>query len=184
MSRRLRDIGAYRTVGRAPSVSHMSSHDTAQLTAVTPGTAPAGTGVRRASSVRRPLVVAGAAAAAFLIWMIAVPALGADLVVRETPGSATTQVSGGAVLSSALVAGFLGWALLAALERRTRLAATLWRCIAAAVALVSLAGPLGLAVSGTGVLLGLHVVVAGILLVALPGRSTRSQGPGRPASSG
>src|SRR5699024_7366411 len=124
-----------------------------------PDPATVGGGTRR----RRALVVAGACAAALAGWFLAGPLLGIDLAARSAPGAATTQeITAASVILSSILAGLAGWALLALL------------------ALLSLFGPLTLA-QGTGatvVLPLLHLAVAGVLLVALPG--ARPGGAGRP----
>ncbi|QDO87659.1 hypothetical protein FNH13_04315 [Ornithinimicrobium ciconiae] len=109
--------------------------------------------------------------AALLTWLVADPVLGVDLEVLTTPGGdATRLVSAGAIVSSTIIVGLLGWALLAVLQRISGRGTTIWRWTATTVALLSLAGPLTLAqtTAATVVLTVLHVVVAAILLVALP----------------
>jgi hypothetical protein len=109
----------------------------------------------------------GAAAAAAVVWVVAVPVLGIDLAV--SPGGQPQSVSLGAVVATSSVAGLLGWALLAALETRTRRAVTVWSMIAVTVALLSLGGPLSAGASGaaTAALVALHVVVAAVLIPGL-----------------
>ncbi|WP_114905673.1 DUF6069 family protein [Ornithinimicrobium murale] len=128
----------------------------------------------QAQRSRRALVIAGATAAAVLLWLVAGPVLGTDLQVLEGPGArSAAPVTAGAVITSTVVAGLLGWSLLAVLQRLTSRGATIWRWVASLVALLSLCGPLTLAQSsgGTVALALLHVLVAGILILALPGRS-------------
>src|SRR5699024_4678630 len=66
---------------------------------------------------RRLLVIGCAAAAAWAVWLVTGPVLGADLAATPSPGAAPVSVTAGSVLVSAVVAGLLGWALLAVLER-------------------------------------------------------------------
>lgn len=117
---------------------------------------------------RRWLVVLAAMAAAVAAWTIAHPLLNIDLLVEDGSGS-TRQVSHLAVTLSSLFAGLVGWAVLGTLERLTARAHLVWRVLASLVFVVSLAGPFS-AVSNdaTVVLLGLHCLVAGILIVGLP----------------
>ena len=124
---------------------------------------------RRASS--RAAAVLGAAAASGAAWAAAVPLAGVDL--RVELGDRAQTVGLGAVVGTALLAGALGWALLAVLEHRTSRAATLWTRIAVVVATLSLVGPLsgGATAAATAVLLALHLVVAAVL-VPLLRRST------------
>ncbi|USQ80746.1 DUF6069 family protein [Ornithinimicrobium faecis] len=143
--------------------------DTGPLT----GKAPRRSG--RAQPGPRLAVVASAGATALLLWLVAGPVLGINLDVLLTPGATTpVPVAAGSVIISSVAAGLLGWALLAGLERISRHGATIWRCLAGAVALLSLGGPLSLAQSGGGtvVLTLLHLVVGGILLIALPRAGT------------
>lgn len=183
MSCRDGDIAVYPRACVLPSVEPMRNH-TAEATTTTapdattsppdPTDLPArrGTAGRRASVAgRRASVVAGAGAAALLTWLVAGPVLGINLEVLKTPGATTpVAVTAGSVLVSAVVAGLSGWAALAVLERVSVRGTTLWRWIATTVALLSLAGPLTLAqdTGGAVVLVLLHLVVAAVLLVALP----------------
>lgn len=126
-----------------------------------------------ASAGRQALVIAGAAAAALLVWLVAGPLLGINLEALKTPGSASAvPVTAPEVLLSGVVAGLLGWASLSVLERVSARGSTRWRWVAAAVALFSLAGPLTLAQTAGGamVLSLLHLTVAGVLVTALPAR--------------
>lgn len=171
MSCRAGDIVVYPRSGLLPSVNPMNT--LTQDTTTVPVTDPSGTSAHRgASAGHRALVVAGAAAAALLAWLVAGPLLGVNLEVLQTPGAATAvTVTGGSVAVSALAAGLLGWAALAVLERvSSRRGPTVWRWIAATVTLGSLTGPLTLAqgTGGTVVLTLLHLIVAGVLLTALP----------------
>lgn len=132
---------------------------------------PGAAAPRTGSTERRSLVVAAAAVAAMLTWLVADPILRIELEVLAAPGGTTTLVSAGSIVASAIIAGLLGWVLLAVLERRTTQAVTVWRWVAGAVALASVLAPLSLAQNpgATVVLTLLHVVVAGILVTALPG---------------
>lgn len=126
--------------------------------------ANAGPGRRR---LLRAGAVAGAAAAAGLVWVLAVPVAGVDLAVRM--GEQVQDVGLGAIVGTALAAGLLGWALLAVLESRSRRAVGVWTAVALAVLVLSLAGPLTSAVTGAAaaVLVALHLAVAGMLIPAL-----------------
>lgn len=175
------DIDVYPPARALPSVKrmrnqHQTQTPTTPLTPM-PGTdRPAAGTARRGSASRRALTVVGAAVAALAVWLLAGPVLGIDLDVRQAPDSSTlVPVTASAVVISSVLAGLLGWALLALLERWGARGVIVWRSIAGAVALLSLGGPLSLAQStgGAVVLALLHVVVAGVLLVALPrARST------------
>ena len=125
---------------------------------------------RRGRVAVRPaaLAVAGAAGAAVLAWAVAVPVLGVDLRVG-TEGAATA-VGPGSVVAAAVLAGLLGWALLALLVRSVARAGTVWRAVAVVVLLLSLGGPLamGVGTASVVVLLTLHAVVAAVLIPLLP----------------
>jgi len=96
-----------------------------------------------------------------------------DLVVRT--GSATQHVNVVSVVVTAVVVTIAGGGLLRVLERRAKAAVGLWTTIAAAVLLVSLAGPLGAENVAAGlVLAGLHLVVGGVVIVGLR-RSARGR---------
>lgn len=192
MYRRTADIDVYRVAEAIPSVKDMRNHtttdDRADIRPSThPGTHPSthsdpgpltGKVPRRSGRAQpgpRLAVVASAGATALLLWLVAGPVLGINLDVLLTPGATTpVPVAAGSVIISSVAAGLLGWALLAGLERISRHGATIWRCLAGAVALLSLGGPLSLAQSGGGavVLTLLHLVVGGILLIALPRAGT------------
>ena len=125
---------------------------------------------RRGRVAVRPaaLAVAGAAGAAVLAWAVAVPVLGVDLRVG-TEGAATA-VGPGSVVAAAVLAGLLGWALLALLVRSVARPGTVWRVVAVVVLLLSLGGPLamGVGTASVVVLLTLHAVVAAVLIPLLP----------------
>src|SRR4051794_2683019 len=117
---------------------------------------------------RRWFTVLAAMAAGTAAWTVAGPLLGVDLVVRS--GGHLQHVGQLAVVLTGLVAGLVAWGVLALLERFTSHARGLWRALAAVVLVLSLAGPLGaVTTSATVALVVLHLVVGGVLIVALPG---------------
>ena len=118
---------------------------------------------------RRRLIVIGAgAAAAALIWTIAVPVFGGQLLVRFGAG-APQAVGLGFVVAGSVAAPLLGWALLAFLERRTSRAGTLWTRTACVVLLVSFALPLsaGVTISTKTTLMLMHIVVGSVVIIGL-----------------
>jgi len=118
----------------------------------------------------RAFAVTAAVLAALVVWAVAVPLLGVQLTVRTTPSSSSMQTIGaGFVLAVSLLASLLGWGLLAALERRTQRAGTVWTVAAGVVLLLSLAGPLTAAVTTGGKvsLVLLHLSVAAVLIPLL-----------------
>ena len=115
----------------------------------------------------RVLGVIGAALADVAVWAVAVPILGIQLLVRF--GNAAPQgVVLPAVVGSTVVAGLLGWGLLALLERRTSRARDIWTAIALLVLLVSMSLPLaGTTVSTTVTLALMHVAAAAVIIPVL-----------------
>lgn len=123
---------------------------------------------------RRWLIVLTTMAAATAAWAVAVPLLGVDLAVRSGPDT-VRPIDGLPVTLVSLAAGLAGWLLLVVLEKMLAptKARRVWRIIAAGVLVVSLLGPLAAAnATSAAVLLGLHLLVGGVLLVALPGPVT------------
>lgn len=118
---------------------------------------------------RRFLIVIGAAAAALALWTVAVPIAGVDLEARQ--GGGVQQIRPVMVAIAPLLAGFAGWALVAVLERWTSRPGRIWKITAASVLAVSLLGPLGgVGAASKLVLLGMHAVVAAVLIPGLAGR--------------
>lgn len=117
--------------------------------------------VRRA----RALAVAGAVLAALAIWVVGEPLLGHDLVVRQE-GQQPRDLGAAAIGVFALAPSLLGWALLAALERVTPLAARIWTAAALAVLAVSFLPLVGVQASGgsKAVLALTHVAVGAVLI--------------------
>ena len=117
----------------------------------------------------RAFAVIAAVLAALVVWSVAVPLLGVGLTVRTTPGSSVQTIGAGFVVAVSLLASLLGWGLLAALERRTQRAGTVWTAAAGVVLVLSLAGPLTAAVTTGGKvsLVALHLSVAAVLISLL-----------------
>jgi hypothetical protein len=118
----------------------------------------------------RALCAAGGAAAAAIAWAVEVPLLGIRLTVRFGAMAPQTVVAG-QVVGAALVAGLLGWLLLAALDRRAARARTAWTAAALLVLVVSLALPLAAATTASAAvgLIVLHLVVAAVVIPGLVG---------------
>lgn len=140
---------------------------------------PTAAGQHAKPVTRRSLTVAAAVLAAVVLWLVAVPGLGLDLVVGA--GAQAQQVTLVSVIAAPLLAGAVAWVLLAVLERRTVKAVKIWRITGWTFLAVSLLGPLGMgAAAGTlTVLLLMHGSVGTILMLGLPLRRT-----GAPAYSG
>ncbi|THV29031.1 DUF6069 family protein [Glycomyces paridis] len=118
---------------------------------------------------RRLLTPVTAAAAALLLWAVAVPLAGADLTVDQ---GGTEQTVGPAMTAfAALAIGYAAWGLLALLERFTARGTRTWTIIAAAFLAVSLLGPLGAVnTAATLVLLGMHLLVGAVVITGLARR--------------
>jgi hypothetical protein len=138
-------------------------------------TTPAVRDVRRIRA--RALSVVGAAAAAAIAWSVEVPLLGVRLSIKFGAMHAQTVVAG-QVIGAALVAGLLGWLLLALLDQRIARARAAWTGAAVLVLVLSLALPLAAATTTSAAvgLLVLHVVVAAAVIPALAATARR---PGR-----
>ncbi len=131
------------------------------------------TGVRpripaaRRRRTARLLAVLRAAAGVAVLWMAAVPVAGLNLAVHM--GGRTQPITLASVVGASVLAGLLGWGLLAALETRIRRAATIWTAVALTVVVLSLGGPLTSAASlpAAAVLAGMHLLVAAVVVLVL-----------------
>lgn len=123
----------------------------------------------------RASTVAAAVLAALMVWLVAVPVAGLDLLVR--PGAAAAyQVGIGSVAIVSMLAALLGWGLLSLLERLVPAhACTVWTVVAGVVLVLSLAGPLtgGTTAAVTVTLSLMHVAVGAALIVGLRRHAVR-----------
>lgn len=136
----------------------------------------AGSLTRHTARWLRPAGVAGGALAALLTWSVA--RFGAGLHLRTPAFSSSTHpatLSAGFVFFVAAIAGVLGWASLALLERRTERPRRYWLFTGGLVTIISLTGPL----SGHGVgatdrlsLACMHLAVAAVVLPAFAASTT------------
>jgi hypothetical protein len=109
------------------------------------------------------LVAAGVGA---LVWVAATQVAGVQLAVRS--GSSTRDIGVVSVIVTALVVALAAGGLLRVLERRTERGRAVWTAVAAAVWLVSFAGPLGARTAAAGLwLAALHLVVGVVVVVGL-----------------
>ena len=130
---------------------------------------------------QRVLTVAAAVVAAVLAWLVAVPIVGIDLLVRPG-GGAAQQVGLGSVVAVSLLASLLGWGLLALLERLvSRRALTAWTVVAVVVLMLSLTGPLTAAANAAVAiaLVLMHLVVGAVLIMGLRRTTVRGQNSAR-----
>ena len=112
-------------------------------------------------TITRVGAVAAGAVAALIVWALALTTGGIQVALG---GGAATDMPWWQVLAASVVAGLAGWALLAVLEARLGARARrTWTIVAVVVALVSLAGPLGMPGIETGDrfwLAGVHLLLA------------------------
>ncbi|CAI9401701.1 DUF6069 family protein [Nocardioides sp. T2.26MG-1] len=114
---------------------------------------------------REAVVVVAAGTVAMLVWLTA-RAAGIDLAVRS--GSDSREVGPLSVLLTALVVAAAGVALLRLLERRTAHGVRRWTVVAAAVWVLSFAGPLSATTLSAAVVLAvLHLLVGAVVLGGL-----------------
>ncbi len=113
----------------------------------------------------RALAVAGAVAAAVVVWAVGDPLLGNDLIV-EQPGQEAMKLEIGAFAVFSLASSLLGWALLAVLEKTTSRAALIWTVVALIVLVLSFLPLTGVEATGeTKAVLALaHLAVGGVLI--------------------
>jgi hypothetical protein len=123
--------------------------------------------VSRSLRGHRAATVLGAVGAAAAAWAVLTQLGEVDLAA----GSPPVTVGLAQVVLTAAVAGFAGWALLAAFERWTAAPRRNWRIAAVSVLVVSLVGPLTMAAGlAMGGLVTLHVVVGAALIVGFSSR--------------
>jgi hypothetical protein len=124
-----------------------------------------------AHRIRRGASVVTAVAAATVTWLVLTNLANITLrVPGYGSGPSTSALSLGQVMITTLVAGLLGWGVLATLERFSRNAHRLWLRLAPLAAVASLLLPLTApALTGTErlSLVVFHVVVASVLILSL-----------------
>lgn len=115
-------------------------------------------------------VIAAAAAAAVLVWVVSVIFIGTSLEVRIMPGAKAIGVSITMVAIVAILAGLAAWCVLVLAQRTLRRGTRAWRILGSALLAFSFLGPVAAATnSGTlTVLLIMHGVVGCTLLTLLP----------------
>ena len=131
--------------------------------------------LNHSTAVRRALTVLLAIAATLVVWAVEAFLLGIDLQARPVPGAPAQAVGPPAVASATLLAGLVAWALLAILERVTPSGRTVWVAVAVVAVLVSLAAPLGGAITATAAIgLATMHLVAAVILIPLLALSARA----------
>lgn len=137
-------------------------------------TTPAVRDVRRGWA--RALFAAGGAAAAAIAWSIEVPLMGIRLSIRFG-GMHPQTIVAGQVVGTALVAGLLGWLLLAGLDRRTARPRATWTAAALLALAASLALPAAAATTASAAI-GLIVLHLAVAVVVIPGMARTAWRPG------
>lgn len=124
----------------------------------------------------RTLTVVAGAGIALAVWAAVHVAGQVDLSVKLSADAPTEVVGAFGVVVAALLAGLVAWGLLALLEHVTAQARTIWRFLATAGLLVSLAAPLGAGTTNTAKisLAGLHIAVGAVLIPGLARTSRRA----------
>lgn len=119
--------------------------------------------------VRRAVTVLAGVASTLAVWAVAALLLGIDLTVKMGHGQPPIVIGFGAVAATSLAASLAGWASLAALERFTSKARTIWTTVAIVVLLVSFVPLAAVDASAAAkvTLASLHLVVATVLVVGL-----------------
>ncbi|MCI4065588.1 DUF6069 family protein [Micromonospora sp. R77] len=113
---------------------------------------------------RRLLAIAVATAVTVAVWFIA---RALDVTLAVNTGGNRQEITLGAVIAATVVAGLIGWALLALLERLTAAGRTIWTIVAVLVLLVSLLGPLGGVSTGAKATLAvMHLAAAAVIIPA------------------
>jgi hypothetical protein len=132
--------------------------------------------LNRSTAVRRASVVLLAVVATLVMWGVEALLLGIDLRARPFPGVASQVVGPPAIATTTLLVGLAAWALLAILERVTPSGRTVWLAVAVVALLISLAGPLGGAVTASAAagLACMHLVAAAVLVPLLAGSARRA----------
>jgi hypothetical protein len=123
----------------------------------------------------RALAVAAGTGAALAVWVVAHPIGGITLAVHLSAGQPGVVGPLG-VLVVATLAGLAGWGLLGLLEHVAAQARTIWRFLAWAALVASLAVPLGAGATtaSQAALAAMHVAVAAVVI---PGLARTSRKP-------
>jgi hypothetical protein len=126
----------------------------------------------RRSTGRRLVTLLVAVVATSLVWTIAEKVFDVDVKVKQNGTETAVQLP--SVIIVTLLAGLVGWGLLALLERFSARGRRIWTIIAVVVLVVSLLGPLSGITAGAKVTLLLLHLAAGLVIIpglARPGRS-------------
>ncbi|MEV0460118.1 DUF6069 family protein [Catellatospora methionotrophica] len=116
--------------------------------------------------VQRGSIVAASVITATLTWYFMHEIADVALAVRS--GGTVRDIGVGAVAVTAALAALAGWGLLALLERRASRPRRTWTVIAVIVFAVSLLGAAsGASAAAQGSILGLHSVVAAVVIAGL-----------------
>ena len=147
-------------------MNETTTQNSTSRTAADLGRADASGGGRR--RLCRAATVAAAIVLPLLVWTIAVPLAGLELVAGSGP---TAQAVGPAsIVSAVLVAGLAAWGVLALLERFTKTSGRTFAVVGWTVLALSLLGPVLTGAVGAVlvVLLVMHLVTGATLVIGLP----------------
>jgi hypothetical protein len=148
------------------AMSDATANSTANTTANHSSRIPPSRGDRARTRRRRWLSVLAGMAGANALWGLSVAVADVDLVVDQAGREATVGPT--PVTLASLGVGLVAWLLLELLERAVRRPWLIWRTTACVAFVVSLAGPASATNDAArAVLFGLHILVAGILLIGL-----------------
>ena len=130
----------------------------------------------------RALCAVGSAVAATVAWCVEVPLGGARLSV-SFGGTHPQTVVVGEVIGATVVAGLLGWLLLAVLDWLTPDSRIVWITLSLIVLAASLVLPVTAAATASAAvnLVVLHLVVAAVVI---PGMAVTARRPDQPAAAG
>lgn len=122
---------------------------------------------------RRAMTVAGATAAALVLWLLTGPVAGHG--PSALIGGDLHPVGAGSVAAGGLAAGLAAWALLTLLERTVDRPGRAFTVITVVALALSLTGPLGSTAdaASTAVLTAMHLLVAAVLIPGLAGSARR-----------
>ncbi|UOQ90176.1 DUF6069 family protein [Agromyces endophyticus] len=141
------------------------TNDPTNAAAVRP---PADIAAARRRRLLRAATVAAAVVLPLLVWVVAVPLAGLDLVAGVGPTAQT--VTPASIVAVALLMGFAAWGVIALLERVTRHGRRIFAIVGWTLLALSLLGPVGAGASGAVLvtLLAMHLVTGGAIIIGLP----------------
>jgi len=147
-------------------MNETTTQDSTSVTMADLGRADAsGAGRRR---LLRAATIAAAIVLPLLVWAIAVPLAGLELVAGS--GSTAQVIGTASIVFAVVVAGLVAWGVLALLERFTKTSVRTFAVVGWTVLVLSLLGPVLMGAVGAVlvVLLAMHLVTGAALVIGLP----------------